>query len=76
MKVKYTLSEQAQLCVISLFQKGLVTMKDMSEILTNLEFKFDGDGKLEVLNPETCQLTDEDLEEAELMFTKQEKVLA
>jgi len=51
-------------------------MKDMSEILTNLEFKFDGDGKLEVLNPETCQLTDEDLEEAELMFTKQEKVLA
>lgn len=76
MKVKYNLSEQAQLCIVSLFQKGIVTMKDMSEILINLEFKFDTNGQLEVVNPETCQLTEQDLAEAELILVKQEQVLA
>lgn len=70
MKVKYNLSEQAQLCVVSLFQKGLVTMKDMSETLQKLQFKFDEEGKLEVTNPETCQLTEQDLLDADLMIAK------
>lgn len=62
--MSYRLSSQAQLCVVALFQKGLVTMQDMSEILANLELKFDDFGELEVTNPETCQATQEEIDEA------------
>lgn len=62
-----TLSDQAQLCVVELFQKALVTMKDVSSILANLTFKVDSlNHELVVMNPETCKLTDDDLVEGEL----------
>jgi len=65
-----TLSEQAQLCVVELFQKALVSMKDVSDILANLTFKVDiNNHELVVTNPETCRLTQEDLLNAELETT-------
>lgn len=66
-EVRLTLSEQAQLCVVELFQKALVSMKDVSSILANLEFKIDIlNNELVVSNPETCRLTADDLLDAEL----------
>lgn len=71
-EVKLTLSEQAQLCVVELFQKALVSMKDVSSILCNLEFKIDLSNKeLVVSNPETCRLTADDLLDAELQMVGQ-----
>jgi len=66
-ELNLTLSEQAQLCVVELFQKALVTMKDVSDILANLTFKVDSlNHELVVINPETCRLTPDDLLDAEL----------
>lgn len=73
-EVRLTLSEQAQLCVVELFQKALVSMKDVSSILTNLEFKVDIlNDELVVSNPETCRLTPDDLLDAELQMVGQKE---
>lgn len=73
-EVKLTLSEQAQLCVVELFQKALVSMKDVSNILCNLEFKIDiSNNELVVSNPETCKLTEDDLLDAELQTVGQKE---
>lgn len=73
-EVRLTLSEQAQLCVVELFQKALVSMKDVSSILCNLEFKVDLENKeLVVSNPETCRLTADDLLDAELQMVGQKE---
>lgn len=69
-KTKYNLSEQAQLCVVSLFQKALILMEDVSSVLVNLELGFDDSGKLVVLNPDTCRITDEDLEKANMQLVE------
>lgn len=62
-----TLSEQAQLSVVELFQKALLTMKDVSSILGEWEFKIDSvNSELVIMNPEISRLTADDLLNAEL----------
>ena len=73
-ELSLTLSEQAQLCVVELFQKALVSMKDVSDILANLTFKVDSlNHELVVSNPETVKLTEDDLLNAELQVVGQKE---
>lgn len=70
----YYLSEQAQLCVVSLFQKALVLMEDVSEDLRQMKFKLDDGDRLVVSNPEVCQISEQDLEKANLSLMDLEEV--
>jgi alkaline phosphatase len=70
-KKQYKLSEQAKLCVVGLFQKGLVLGQDVTDILNNLTLHTDKD-EVCFSNPELCHMTEKDLEEAELSLGKQQ----
>lgn len=58
----YKLADQGQLTIVALFQKALVTMVDVTDILKGLEFAFNDDGQLIVKNAETCQLTQDEID--------------
>lgn len=66
----YKLDKQAQLAVVALFQKALVTMEDVSDILNTLDFVFSTEGTLLVKNPDICQLTEEEMNVALATFDK------
>ena len=58
------LSQQALICLVKTFQKGLLEMKDISQILKELEFEVINESKLgeqcfhqlNVTNPEITEL--------------------
>lgn len=55
------LSRQAKLCIVGVFQKGLLGLADASELFDELEFEYD-QGELKVKNQDVCQVTQEELE--------------
>lgn len=71
-KMEYKLSEQAQLSIVSLFQKALVTMQDVSEVLDNLRVVLDEEGCVEFSNPELCELSEQELEKVSLSLVPKE----
>lgn len=52
-------SRQAQLCMVGVFQRGLLGLSDASKLLNELEFQYEM-GELKVSNPEICQITNEE----------------
>lgn len=61
LQLKFKLSEQAKLTIVSLFQKALLTMEDVSSILEKLEIKLEND-QVYFTNPELCHLSEEDIQ--------------
>lgn len=55
------LSKQAQLCMVGVFQKGLLGITPANELLDKLEFII-YNNELNVVNAEICQVTQEDIE--------------
>lgn len=60
------LSRQAQLGIVGIWQKGILGVADAAELLRNVEFKFEG-GELVITNPDTCQLSDTEIEFVRVM---------
>lgn len=73
--MNYKLNDNAQLTIVALFQKGLVLMEDCSSLVEQLRFKFDDFGELECINPEICEITQEEIDAAMAVF-ENEKVEA
>ena len=71
-KIEYALSEQAQLAIVSLFQKAIVTMKDVSNILQELRVVINELSEVEFSNANLCELSEKDLEEASLQVIPSE----
>ncbi len=74
-KKQYKLSDQAKLCIVGLFQKGLVLGEDVTDILNKLTLHTDKD-EVCFSNPELCIITEKELEDAELAFDKQQDLFA
>lgn len=56
------LSHEAKLCLVGVFQKGLLGLEAADKLLEKLDFIVQ-DSELVVTNPEICQITNEELEE-------------